>query len=86
VSPEAAAFARQVVPLAAPAGQERARNLLWAAGSSIQDRTQTAAACPQPSPYQQKTATLTRTAHDTAADSAGDRTPDPNVKIGLTET
>jgi integrase len=32
VSPEAAAFARQVVPLAAPAGRERAKNLLWAAG------------------------------------------------------
>jgi hypothetical protein len=32
VSPPAAAFARQVVPLAAPAGRERAKNLLWAAG------------------------------------------------------
>jgi integrase len=32
VSPQAAAFARRVVPLAAPAGQERAKNLLWAAG------------------------------------------------------
>jgi integrase len=32
VSPQAAAFARQVVPLAAPAGRERAKNLLWAAG------------------------------------------------------
>jgi integrase len=32
VSPQAAAFARQVVPLAAPGGQERAKNLLWAAG------------------------------------------------------
>ena len=32
VSPQAAAFARQVVPLAAPAGQERAKNLLWTAG------------------------------------------------------
>jgi hypothetical protein len=32
VSPEAAAFARKVVPLAAPAGPERAKNLLWAAG------------------------------------------------------
>jgi integrase len=32
VSPQAAAFARLVVPLAAPAGQERAKNLLWAAG------------------------------------------------------
>ena len=32
VSPQAAAFARQVVPLAAPAGQERVKNLLWAAG------------------------------------------------------
>jgi hypothetical protein len=32
VSAEAAAFARQVVPLAAPAGRERAKNLLWAAG------------------------------------------------------
>ena len=32
MSPEAAAFARRVVPLAAPAGRERAKNLLWAAG------------------------------------------------------
>ena len=32
VSPEAAAFAREVVPLAAPGGRERAKNLLWAAG------------------------------------------------------
>jgi hypothetical protein len=32
VSPQGAAFARQVVPLAAPAGRERAKNLLWAAG------------------------------------------------------
>jgi integrase len=32
VSPQAAAFARQVVLLAAPAGRERAKNLLWAAG------------------------------------------------------
>ena len=32
VSPEAAAFAREVVPLAVPAGRERAKNLLWAAG------------------------------------------------------
>jgi len=32
VSSEAAAFARQVVPLAVPAGRERAKNLLWAAG------------------------------------------------------
>jgi integrase len=32
VSPQAAAFARQVVPAAAPAGRERAKNLLWAAG------------------------------------------------------
>ena len=32
MSPEAAAFARQVVPLADPAGRERAKNLLWAAG------------------------------------------------------
>src|SRR5580692_8024699 len=32
VSPQAAAFARQVVPLAAPAGRERAKNLLWATG------------------------------------------------------
>jgi integrase len=30
VSPQAAAFARQVVPLAAPEGRERAKNLLWA--------------------------------------------------------
>ncbi len=32
VSPQAAAFARQVVPQAAPAGQERAKNLLWTVG------------------------------------------------------
>jgi integrase len=32
VSPQAAAFARQVVPAAAPGGRERAKNLLWAAG------------------------------------------------------
>ena len=32
VSPQGAAFARQVVPLAAPGGRDRARNLLWAAG------------------------------------------------------
>jgi hypothetical protein len=32
VSPQAAAFARQVVLLAAPGGRERAKNLLWAAG------------------------------------------------------
>jgi len=32
VSAEAAAFARRVVPLAAPAGRQRAKNLLWAAG------------------------------------------------------
>jgi hypothetical protein len=32
VSAEAAAFARQVVPLAVPGGRERAKNLLWAAG------------------------------------------------------
>ncbi len=32
MSPRAAAFARQVVPLAGPAGRERAKNLLWAAG------------------------------------------------------
>ncbi len=32
MSPEAAAFARRVVTLAAPAGRERAKNLLWAAG------------------------------------------------------
>jgi integrase len=31
-SPEAAAFARQVVSQAAPAGRDRAKNLLWAAG------------------------------------------------------
>ena len=31
-SPEAAAFARQVVNAAAPGGRDRARNLLWAAG------------------------------------------------------
>ncbi len=32
VPPQAAAFARQVVTAAAPAGRERAKNLLWAAG------------------------------------------------------
>jgi len=32
VSPQGAAFARQVVARAAPAGRERAKNLLWAAG------------------------------------------------------
>jgi hypothetical protein len=32
VSSQAAAFARQVVPAAAPGGRERAKNLLWAAG------------------------------------------------------
>jgi integrase len=32
VSPSAAAFARDVVAAAAPAGRERAKNLLWAAG------------------------------------------------------
>ena len=32
VSPQAAQFARDVVPLAAPGCQERAKNLLWAAG------------------------------------------------------
>jgi integrase len=32
VSPQAAAFARQAVPLAAPEGRERAKNPLWAAG------------------------------------------------------
>jgi integrase len=32
VPPEAAAFARQVVSQAAPAGRDRAKNLLWAAG------------------------------------------------------
>jgi hypothetical protein len=32
VSPQAAAFARDVIGQAAPAGQERAKNLLWAAG------------------------------------------------------
>ncbi|MGB6577140.1 MAG: hypothetical protein WBF34_04395, partial [Streptosporangiaceae bacterium] len=31
VSPQAAAFARQVVPAACPGGRERAKNLLWAA-------------------------------------------------------
>ena len=31
VSPQAAAFARQAVPAAGPGGQERAKNLLWAA-------------------------------------------------------
>jgi hypothetical protein len=32
VSPQAAEFARAVVTGAAPAGRERAKNLLWAAG------------------------------------------------------
>jgi integrase len=32
VSPEAAAFARDVITQAAPQGRERAKNLLWAAG------------------------------------------------------
>jgi integrase len=32
VSPEAAAFARQVIARVAPEGRERAKNLLWAAG------------------------------------------------------
>jgi integrase len=32
VSPPAAAFARDVITAAGPAGQERAKNLLWAAG------------------------------------------------------
>jgi hypothetical protein len=32
VSPRAAGFARAVVTRAAPGGQERAKNLLWAAG------------------------------------------------------
>ena len=32
VSPQAAAFAREVITRTAPAGQERAKNLLWAAG------------------------------------------------------
>jgi integrase len=32
VSPQAAAFAREVVGKAGPAGRERAKNLLWAAG------------------------------------------------------
>jgi integrase len=32
LSPQAAAFARTVVVLAVPAGRERAKNLLWAAG------------------------------------------------------
>src|SRR5580700_8046253 len=31
VSPQAAAFARDVITVAAPGGQERAKNLLWAA-------------------------------------------------------
>jgi integrase len=33
LSPRAAAFARQVVPLAAPGGRDRAKCLLWAAGT-----------------------------------------------------
>jgi len=32
MSPEAAAFARGVITQVAPAGRERAKNLLWAAG------------------------------------------------------
>jgi len=32
VSPQAAAFARDVIRQAAPEGRERAKNLLWAAG------------------------------------------------------
>ena len=32
VSPQAAAFARDVVAAVQPDGQERAKNLLWAAG------------------------------------------------------
>jgi integrase len=32
VPPEAAAFAREVIEMAAPEGRERAKNLLWAAG------------------------------------------------------
>ena len=32
MSPEAAAFARDVIPQTGPAGRERAKNLLWAAG------------------------------------------------------
>jgi len=32
VSPQAAAFAREVIAAARPGGQERAKNLLWAAG------------------------------------------------------
>src|ERR1700728_2722644 len=32
VSPQAAAFARDVIAAAAPGGRERAKNLLWAAG------------------------------------------------------
>jgi integrase len=32
VSPRAAAFAREVIAVTAPAGRERAKNLLWAAG------------------------------------------------------
>jgi hypothetical protein len=32
VSPHAAAFAREVIATTAPAGRERAKNLLWAAG------------------------------------------------------
>jgi len=32
VSPQAAAFARDVIGQAAPEGRERAKNLLWAAG------------------------------------------------------
>jgi integrase len=34
LSPQAAAFARQVVPAAAPGGRERAKCLLWAAGKA----------------------------------------------------
>ena len=32
MSPPAAAFARDVITAAGPPGQERAKNLLWAAG------------------------------------------------------
>jgi hypothetical protein len=32
VSPRAAAFARDVIAAVRPGGQERAKNLLWAAG------------------------------------------------------
>ena len=34
LAPQAAAFARQVLPLPAPGGRDRAKCLLWAAGKA----------------------------------------------------